>query len=820
MDYKNAQSNLKDTSVNSNRKEIKKSLFSVIARSEVSLHQRKQGKQSQEMRFFSIPGRKGNLSLLIISLLLIFSFVIIAVNADASVVNITNIQHEKVPGYSHITIGTDGAISGFTTSYLEDSDRIVIEINDATFNINMIYSIEKMNRDIALLNRSSVKKVECIQVLDKAPDIVKIIINLTEKVNYDIRLSDDKTLLYIDIKDSSESEELEKQASVSLLDETTVENNQESITYPTNTETVNPIETSSGEGITNIWYEKVPNYTHLTIKSSSAISDYNFFYLENPERIVIDIHDATYNIKELVANVLLLNMGSVKQVRCGQFESAPTPITRFVVDLFQKANYEVKLSSDKKLLYVDIYDYLEFKKPEEQVSTATLEKIEVEVEKIEEEEELKIAILDIYTEPINLKIFEEDVVNVIRALSEISGIDIMLDDSVTGVITLNFSNKTFREAIELILVNKGLDYTEVSNTLIIATKDIIDGYKLSITKIFALKNATAEAAKGILDSYKTEGANINIVADARMNTLIVKGTEEEIEKIENLIVTIDEELLTRTFKIDNAIYENEIEAIKNMLSVIVPEEGRISIDNRLNEIIVKGTKEELANVETMIVGLDKRAPQIMIEAKVVEITLEGEKELGIKWTSGGVEGQISIGELTLGGSFERFELIEATLKALQSDGKTNILSNPKVLTLDGKEARIETGQQIPLRTITADGEETIEYKKVGLTLTITPRVSSDGLVTMDVYPTVNSLGTELVQGYPVINSREENVIIRANLGETVVIGGLITSKDIKTITKIPLLGDIPIFGKLFQFSHTKTEKTEIIILITTHLLDY
>jgi len=116
--------------------------------------------------------------------------------------------------------------------------------------------------------------------------------------------------------------------------------------------------------------------------------------------------------------------------------------------------------------------------------------------------------------------------------------------------------------------------------------------------------------------------------------------------------------------------------------------------------------------------------------------------------------------------------------------------------------------------------ETIEYKKVGLTLTITPRVSSDGLVTMDVYPTVNSLGTELVQGYPVINSREENVIIRANLDETVVIGGLITSKDIKSITKIPLLGDIPIFGKLFQFSHTKKEKTEIIILITAHLLDY
>jgi type II secretory pathway component GspD/PulD (secretin) len=105
-------------------------------------------------------------------------------------------------------------------------------------------------------------------------------------------------------------------------------------------------------------------------------------------------------------------------------------------------------------------------------------------------------------------------------------------------------------------------------------------------------------------------------------------------------------------------------------------------------------------------------------------------------------------------------------------------------------------------------------------MTITPRLSSDGLITMDVNPKIESLGTELIQGYPVINSREEKVIIRAKLDETVVIGGLITSEDIKNITKIPFLGDIPIFGKLFQFTHTTNKKTEIIILITAHLLDY
>lgn len=576
---------------------------------------------------------------------------------------------------------------------------------------------------------------------------------------------------------------------------------------------------SSSQNIwfTNIWYKKLPNYTHLTIKASGAISEYEVSYLEAPERIVIDVKNSNYSIDELVKNILFLNMGSVKQVRCGQFESEPIPITRFVVDLFQKSDYEVTLSSDSRLLYIDVYDYTEFKAPEEQIFTVI--PVKSEAVKIEKEEEPKISILDIYTEPINLNVFEEDVVNVIRGLSELTGIDVMLDDSVTGELTLNLKDKTFREAIELILMNKGLSYTERSDTLIIAAKDVIAGYKIPVTRIYELKNASAEEAKGILDGYVKEGA-VNIVADARMNTLIITGTIEEIEKVEGIIGTIDEELLTRTFKIDNAIFEDEIEAIKNMLSIIVTEEGRINIDSRQSEIIVKGTEEQLDNVETMIVGLDKRAPQIMIQAKIIEIALEAEKDLGVQWFSGGVEGQITIGEITLGGSFERSGLINATLRALQIEGKTNILSNPKVLTLDGKEAKILSGSKIPIRERTEEGLETIKYMDVGLSMIITPRLSSDEVITMDVYVTIDSLGEELIQGYPVINSREEKVIIRANLGETVVIGGLITSEEIENIRKIPILSSIPIFGELFKFTHTKSKKTEIIILITAYLLDY
>jgi len=576
---------------------------------------------------------------------------------------------------------------------------------------------------------------------------------------------------------------------------------------------------------TNIWYKKLPNYTHLTIKASGAISEYEVSYLEAPERIIIDVKNANYSIDELVKNILFLNMGSVKQVRCGQFESEPIPITRFVVDLFQKSDYEVKLSSDNRLVYVDVYDYTEFTAPEEQVFTVT--PVKGEAVKIEKEEEPKISILDTYTEPVNLNIFEEDVVNVIRGLSELTGIDIMLDDTVTGQLTLNLKDKTFRETIELIMMNKGLDYTEVSETLIIAAKDVVAGYKRPVTRVYELKNASAEAAKGILDGYVKEGA-ISIVADARMNTLIVTGTNEEIEKVEGILSTIDEELLTKTFKIDNATFIEEVEAIKSMLGIIISDESRITIDSRQNEIIIKGSQEEIANAETMIEGLDKRAAQIMIESKIVEISLDAEKDLGISWSSGSstdtegnlIQGQISFGELTLGGSFERSGLIQATLNALIREGESNILSNPKILTLDGKKAIILSGSKIPIREITADGIETIRYLDVGLNMTITPRLSMDDKITMDCDIKVESLGTELIQGYPVINSRQEQAIIRSPLGVTNVIGGLITSEEIETIRRIPIFSKIPIFGELFKFTNRTKKKTEIIILITAHRIEY
>jgi len=554
----------------------------------------------------------------------------------------------------------------------------------------------------------------------------------------------------------------------------------------------------------------MPNYTHLTIKATGPISEYEAFYLEeedNPKKIVIDIKNAIFEIEGFPKNILTLNMGSVRRVRFGQFESEPIQITRVVIDLYQETNYEVKLSSDKRLLlYIDVYDYTEFKKPEEQIFTVT--PVKSEAVKIEKKEEPIISILDVYKEPINLKFYDEDVVNVIRGLSELTGIDIMIDDSVTGNVTLNLKNKTFRETIELIMMNKGLSYTERSNTLIIAAKDVIEGYKDPITRVYELKNATAEEAKIILDGYVNEELPVNIVADARMNTLIVSGTNGELKKIEEIIGTIDEELLTRTFRIDNAIDEEDIEAIKNMLSIIISDtENRVIIDNRQNEIIVKGTREELNKVAELIPKLDKRAIQMRIEVKFIEVSLNKEKDLGIKWTAGveDEEGNLLEGQINIG-----------------------VLSNPIIYTLNGKKAFLLSGTRVPYEEQPPGGGKMITWENVGVNMTLTPWISSDGLVTMLLRAEKSYLGAVEIKDLRTIETQQIGykegdgpaLLLRTPPDKIAVVGGLIKTTDREDIVKIPLLGDIPIIGELFRRTNTIHDKTEIIILITVHILDY
>ncbi|MFZ2330351.1 MAG: AMIN domain-containing protein [Atribacterota bacterium] len=579
--------------------------------------------------------------------------------------------------------------------------------------------------------------------------------------------------------------------------------------------------------ITNIWYKKMPNFTRVTIKANRPIQEFESMYVGDPDRIVIDVYDADYNITELVKNTLFLNMGSVKQVRCGQIEPDKS---RFVIDLFQQADYDMALDSTKHLLQINVYDYKEFLSPEQQIFTVEPLSAE-EIRRIKEKELAMVpSLVDQVTIPITMNLKETDVIDALRTLSMLSGINIVADDSVTGQITLNLNQVSFKDALNWILSLKRLKYTQVGNALIVGTEDIIKTYRERVTKIVHLENADVENTKSVLDYYFDDSENIKVTTDIRLNNLILEGLPELVSKSEELIKHMDTSLITKTFKLDNATFSNaddgnkEIDEIKRMLGIIIPDENRIIVDYRQNEIIIKGNQEEIASAEMMIRGLDKRAPQIMIEAKIVEISLDSIKDLGVRWYGGAEEGGISLQELALGSSFERIDIIEAKLKALAVQNKINILSNPKVLTLDGKKSTIDSGKQIPIQEEVTDEHgnirKTVTWKDVGVKLEITPRLSSDGLINMNLFTEVKSLGEEYIVGYPIINNRSETAIFYAKLGETIGIGGLISTEEIETIRRIPILSEIPIFGELFKFRKTTKNRTEVIILITANKIEY
>ena len=580
-------------------------------------------------------------------------------------------------------------------------------------------------------------------------------------------------------------------------------------------------QTQNNITVTNIWYRKVPNFTRVTIKADKPISNYETMYISDPERIVIDINQADYDIDELVKNTLFLNMGSVKQVRCGQLD---VDKVRFVIDLFQKVDYDMALDSTGQLLQINVYDYYEFLVPEKQVYTVEPLSAD-EIKKIQDQREAYVpSLVDQVDVPITLNLKETEVVDAIRTLSMLSGVNIVADDSVTGNITLNLNNVTFKEAFDWILTLKRLSYTQVGNALIIGTEDVIDTYRERITRIVHLENADVENTKSVLDNYFGDNGNIKITNDARLNSLILEGTADLISKAEELIAEIDASLITEHIQLENIIQKSDIDEIKRLLGIFIPDEDRFDIDERQNEVIIMGNEEEIANAKRLIEGLDKRVPQIMIDAKIVEITLDGEKDMGIRWFSDGNEGTMNLGELTLGGSFERQGLIQARLEALESESKVNILSNPRVLTMDGKEAIIKSGQEIPIQEEVVDDEgnirKTVTWKDVSVKLTITPRLTQDDLINMDVLAEVKSLGTEFILGYPIINDRSETALIRSELGKTTVIGGLISSEEIENIRKIPILSEIPIFGEIFKFRNKTKKRTEVIVLITAHRIEY
>lgn len=358
-------------------------------------------------------------------------------------------------------------------------------------------------------------------------------------------------------------------------------------------------------------------------------------------------------------------------------------------------------------------------------------------------------------------------------------------------------------------------------------------------------------------------AELSITVDPRTNSLLVAGTKYYLELASNVIQELDsqvaQERKTQVYRLRNSQAGDIQLALRGFLDQerqrllqtlgnagvgaaerMLEHEVAVVAEKSSNTLLLSASPKYFEEVQSMIKELDQAPPQVLIQVLLAEVSLDDKVDIGMEWnlkktfdggenvlvqgTNFGLRGN-TLGSYSLsltGGDLSLF------LRALQSQGRLEVLSRPQILATDNQVAKINVGQRVPIVTdsrITESGSQisTVQYEDVGIILNVTPRINFEGMVKMDVAPEISSLSSSTVQistgvNVPIINSRKAETTVTVQDGHTIIIGGLITTSDDKRDEKVPCLGDIPLLGWLFKKQTAVKTRTELLIVLTPHVI--
>lgn len=445
---------------------------------------------------------------------------------------------------------------------------------------------------------------------------------------------------------------------------------------------------------------------------------------------------------------------------------------------------------------------------------------------------------------VNMNIVNCEVREVLTALADISNVNVVVDDSVEGKISIQLKNTSFENALELITKTKGLVYQKVNDVIIIASPREM-GKGFGVVHYFKLSYANPNDIIDIvgvmfpdLDEEKYE----NIEDGSQIKSELATERQSNGKKASKFVTTDEKAAKSKENKQSDKKQKTEIKY------------NRIKIDEATNTIIFHGTTAEAAKIQKLLIELDIPYQQIALEAEVVAINKESTKDVGIEWsweltpqwpdvqpekatfvsdgkgsdqpqveprkvTRESRKGIIQFGRTPEGYPYEFY--YQAKINALVSNGNAKILARPKITTINGKKAQILIGDRIPVLIDEVENgktKTTIDYVESGIKLIYTPRINKDGQITANVRTEVSSptLVPEM-KAYR-ITTREAETTVRLKDGETMVIGGLMGSIDNETKRAVPFLSDLPVLGALFKnYSKTKTD-TEVVIFLTSRVV--
>lgn len=440
---------------------------------------------------------------------------------------------------------------------------------------------------------------------------------------------------------------------------------------------------------------------------------------------------------------------------------------------------------------------------------------------------------------ISVDVEDEDISDVLYTIAQDNNLNLVVSKSVAGRVTVKLKNVSLEEALTALLQPNNYTYTIDRNVITVYTYDEFQQHKRFsplVTRVFTLQHIDVSSLRRAFMSMKTIRGKVEL--NLKGNQVIITDTPDKIKEIEQALKELDRERELRKYKLK---YAEASEIKEKLLQIISEDRGEVFVDERTNSVVVKAANPMLQNIDELIKGWDVQHKQVLIEAKILQITLDKEHKLGIDWeyespdsisakgepSSSDLRGDFSV-DLTSGGIFKIGTLsaddYRVTLEMLETQTDTEILSSPRIVVIDNHEANILIGSSEPYIVTTRDPDtgwvtEETKFKDVGLKLIVTPKIGEDNFITMQIHPEVSTARRVAeVDNALAIDTTQADTTMMVRNGETVVLGGLMKDSRAKAIKKIPLLGDIPILGYLFRSKETQDVKTELLVFITPHIL--
>lgn len=421
-------------------------------------------------------------------------------------------------------------------------------------------------------------------------------------------------------------------------------------------------------------------------------------------------------------------------------------------------------------------------------------------------------------EKLSLNFQDIDVRSVLQLIADFTDLNLVASDTVEGNITLRLQNVPWDQALDLVLKTKGLDKRKIGNVLLVAPAD----------EIAARERQELESQKQIA----------------------------ELAPLRRELIQVNYAKAADIAKLFQSVTSNGEGASD--------ERGSITVDDRTNSIIAYQPQDKLDELRRIVTQLDIPVRQVMIEARIVEANVDYDKALGVRWggaysngnwNSWGKNGNIGIkdGDTSSCGPFKgnctlpttnnnptpfvdmgvsnsssgigigfvsSHAILDLQLSAMEKTGNGEIVSQPKVVTSDKETAKILKGSEIPYQEASSSGATSTSFKEAALSLEVTPQITPDNRIIMEVK--VNKDAPDFanqLNGVPPINKNEVNAKVLVSDGETIVIGGVFSNTQTKSVDKVPFLGDLPFVGRVFRRDIVQDKKSELLVFLTPRIMN-